>query len=111
MERALLYLAVVAAVALALSSFLLATKPHLIRASCADARAFARDVEAALLARGAVTGVYRFDHPVAVTPSGIYCGECLVSLAVPTANNTVLHGRQRLIVDVTNGTIKLYKNV
>ena len=109
MERALLYLAVVAAVALVLSSSLLATRPQLLRASCADARAFARDVEAALLARGAVTGVYRFDHPVVVNASGIFCGECLVSLAVPTANSTALYGRQRLIMDATNGTIKLYK--
>jgi len=108
-ERALLYLAVVAAVALVLASALLVTRSHLLRASCADARTFARDVEAALLARGTVTGVYRFDHPVVVNASGIYCGECLVFLAVPTANNTVFTGRQRLVIDATGNVIKLVR--
>ena len=109
MERLLLLLATVAAVALVLSPALLTTKPHLLRGSCADTRAFARDAAAAFLARGTVTGVYRFDHPVVVNASGIYCGECLVSLSAPTANNTVFTGRQRLVIDATGNVIKLVR--
>jgi len=106
-ERLLLLLATVAAVALVLSSALLTTKPHLLRGSCADARAFARDAAAAFLARGAVTGVYRFDYPVVVNASGIFCGECLVSLSAPTQNSTILAGRQRLVIDATSGVVVL----
>jgi|GEM_PF-3470862 len=109
MERIIIYLAAVAAVALVLSSSLLVTKHHLLRASCSDVRAFARDVRAAFASRGVIAGTYRFDHPVTVNTTGIYCPECLVAVTILTVNETVLYGRQRLIIAAINGTIKLHK--
>jgi hypothetical protein len=108
-ERALLYLALVAAVALVMSTALLTSRPHPLRATCSDVRTLARDILTASASRGAVQGTYRFDYPVVIAPSGVYCQECLVELSIPTQNSTVLIGRQRLVIDASNGIVKLYK--
>lgn len=109
MERALLYLALVAAVALVMSTALLTSRPHPLRATCSDVRMLARDILTASASRGAVQGTYRLDYPVVVNATGVYCRECLVELSIPTQNSTVLTGRQRLVIDASSGIVKLYK--
>ena len=109
MERTLLYLALMASIAMALSSALLLHKPHVYTAECSDVWALARDVRIAYTTRSIVYNTYNLKHPVAVTPTSLSCHPCLVELSIPTQNSTVLIGRQRLVIDASNGIVKLYK--
>jgi hypothetical protein len=106
-ERALLYLALVAAVSMVLAA-LFSARPHsLAREACADVRAFARDVLAASATRAVVRGTYHLGYPVVVNATGVYCRECLVSVGAPMLNSTVLTGRQRLVIDASSGSVVL----
>jgi len=107
LERALIYLAVVATVSMVLA-LLFSAKPHsLARETCSDIRAFARDVQVAFTTRAALRGTYYFPYRVVVNASGVYCQECLVSLNIATMNSTVLMGRQRLVIDASSGAVVL----
>jgi hypothetical protein len=106
-ERVLIYLAVVAAVSMALAA-LFSARPHsLAREACADVRALARDVQVASATRAVVRGNYHLGYPVVVNATGVYCRECLVELSTPTQNSTVLIGRQRLVIDASSGSVVL----
>ncbi len=107
MERVLIYLALVAALSMVLAA-LFSARPHsLAREACSDVRAFARDVQAAYMTRAALRGTYYFPHGVIVNASGVYCYECLVSVGAPMLNDTVLTGRQRLVIDASGGVVVL----
>ena len=94
MERLLVYLAMLAAVAAALfaSSKL---KPQ--QDYCAEARRLAGDVLLVNQSGGWVVGEYYLRN-VLVNASGVFCSECGVELRVPTAHSTplTLDGRVRL---------------
>ena len=96
MERLLVYLAVVAAVAAALSS---ASRLKPQPDYCAEARRLASDVLAVYQSGGRVVGEYSL-RGVVVNASGVFCAECGVALRVPTVNNTVLSGRARLAIEL-----------
>ncbi|MEM0233814.1 MAG: hypothetical protein QXX32_00910 [Thermofilum sp.] len=110
MERVLIYLAIVATVSMILSLFS-STRPYsLARETCSDVRAFARDAQVAFMTRAAIRGTYYFPYRVVVNASGVYCQECLVNVNVPTLNDTVLYGRQRLVVNASTGNIALQRD-
>lgn len=94
MDRLIVYLTVLAAVAAALfaSSRL---KPQ--QDYCAEARRLASDVLLVNQTGGRLVGEYNLRN-VLVNRSGIFCAECGVELRVPTANSTplTLDGRVRL---------------
>jgi len=106
LERALLYLAVVAAVSMVLAALLVQPRRVAVEA-CSDARALARDVLAASATRAVVRGTYHLSHPLVVNATGVYCRECLVSVGAPMLNDTVLTGRQRLVIDASSGAVVL----
>ena len=101
MERLLVYLAVVAAVAAALSS---ASRLKPQPDYCAEARRFASDVLAVYQSRGRVVGEYNLDG-VSVAPSGLSHPTCGVNLQVPTANSTTLSARVRLEIAYEGGRV------
>jgi len=96
-ERLLVYLDVVAAVATVLYSVSrLKPQPDY----CAEARRLASDVLAVYQSGGRVVGEYNL-LSVTVNGSGVFCSDCCVSLReVPlddtSANGTVFNGRLRL---------------
>jgi V8-like Glu-specific endopeptidase len=110
LERALIYLAIVATVSIVLATFFSTEPRSLARETCADIRAFARDVQVAFVTRVAIRGTYYFPYRVVVNASGVYCQECLVNVNVPTLNETALYGRQRLIVNASTGSIVLQRD-
>jgi hypothetical protein len=105
-ERALLYLAVVAAVSMVLAALLVQPRRVAVEA-CSDVRAFARDAQVASITRAALRGTYHLGYPVVVNATGVYCRECLVELSIATMNSTVLTGRQRLVIDASGGVVVL----
>jgi hypothetical protein len=104
-ERWLVYLAVVVAVAAALYS---ASRLKLQPDYCAEARRLASDVLAVYQSGGRVVGEYNL-RGVVVSASGISCSDCGVSLSVPTANSTALNGRVRLLLQRSEGKIILLR--
>ena len=109
MERVLIYLTIVTTVSMVLALFF-STRPYsLARETCGDVRAFARDVQVAFVTRATLRGTYYFPYRVLVNASGVYCQECLVNVNVPTLNDTVLYGRQRLVVNASTGNIVLQR--
>lgn len=109
MERVLIYLAIVATVSMVLALFF-STRPYsLVRETCSDVRAFARDAQVAFMTRAAIRGTYYFPYRVIVNASGVYCQECLVNVNVPLLNETALYGRQRLVVNASTGSVVLQR--
>ena len=105
MERWLVYLAVVVAVAAALYSVSrLKPQPDY----CAEARRLASDVLVAYQSGGRVVGEYNLRGAV-VNGSGVFCAECGVALRVPTANSTALDGRARLLLQRSGGKVALLR--
>jgi len=104
-ERWLVYLAVVAAVAAALYSV---SRLKLQPDYCAEARRLASDVLAVYQSGGRVVGEYNL-RSVTVNGSGVFCSECGVALRVPTANSTTLNGRARLSLASSGGKIILLR--
>jgi hypothetical protein len=93
-ERLLVYLAVLAAVAAALySASRLRSQPDY----CSEARRLASDVLLVNQTGGRLVGEYNLRN-VLVNASGVFCSECGVELRIPTANSTpvTLNGRVRL---------------
>jgi hypothetical protein len=93
-DRLIVYLAVLAAVAAALYG---GSKLKPQQDYCAEARRLASDVLLVNQTGGRLVGEYNLRN-VLVNASGVFCSECGVELRTPTANSTpvTLNGRVRL---------------
>ena len=101
MERIILYLALIAGIAAVLANFRLAP-----RFECSEAERLIRDVAYVYFSRGTVMGEYYLGE-VEVNGSGLFHSGCMVSVRVPTANESVLRGRLRLEIALYRGKIVL----
>lgn len=94
MERVLIYLAVTVAVA---SVLLSVSKPRPQIDYCTEARRLASDIITVYQSGGRVVSEYRL-RALIINGSGVFCGECGISVQVPSANSTAFEGRVRLTI-------------
>lgn len=105
MERLLVYLAVAAAVFLALTVAKLTRQPDY----CSEARRLASAALAVHQSGGWVSDAFLLDEELKVNGSGIFHKGCGVSAGISTLNDTIIIGRKRLIILNVNGRPILLK--